>query len=70
MSEASEIRALGFRFDRNRIMNDSENVFDVISAIQQGDFDVVSQAIDQGHVTATAHDKAGSVDFLLSYCLH
>ena len=51
-------------------MNDSENVFDVISAIQQGDFDVVSQAIDQGHVTATAHDKAGSVDFLLSYCLH
>lgn len=45
-------------------MNDSESVFDVISAIQQGDVEVVRQAIDQGHVTASAHDKAGNVEHL------
>ena len=50
--------------DRNGIMNDSESVFDVISAIQQGDVEVVRQAIDQGHVTASAHDKAGNVEYL------
>ena len=69
VSESSEIRVIGLRLDRNRIMNDSENIFDVISAIQQGDYEVVSQAIDQGHVTATAHDKAGSDGHQLSYPL-
>ena len=70
VSESSEIRLLGLRFDINRTMNDSENIFDVISAIQQGDYEVVSQAIDQGHVNATAHDKAGNEGHLLSYPLH
>ena len=45
-------------------MDDIENVTDVISAIQEGDYDVVSQAIDQGHVTATALDQEGSISFL------
>lgn len=42
-------------------MNDPENVFDVISAIQQGDFDVVHQAIELHHITATAQDLEGMV---------
>ena len=42
-------------------MNDLENVFDVICAIQQGDAEVVQQAFYAGHVTASAHDKAGNV---------
>jgi hypothetical protein len=69
-SESSEIRSLGLILDISRTMNDSENIFDVISAIQQGDYEVVSQAIDQGHVAATAHDKAGSEGHLLSNPFH
>jgi hypothetical protein len=42
-------------------MNDMEDVFDVITAIQEGDIEVVSQAIEQNHVTAAAQDQEGSI---------
>ena len=41
-------------------MDDIENVVDVIAAIREGDYEVVSQAIDQNHVAATALDQEGN----------
>ena len=40
-------------------MNDVEDVIDVISAIQEGDFELVSLAIKEQHVTAAALDQEG-----------
>ena len=45
-------------------MNDIEDVVDVISAIQDGDIEVVIQAIQLNHVTASARDQEGS--FIIS----
>lgn len=45
-------------------MDDIENVIDVITAIREGDYEVVSQAIDQNHVTATAQDQEGKIRLL------
>ena len=42
-------------------MDDIEDVIDVISAIQEGDYEVVSQAIEQNHVSAAARDQEGSI---------
>ena len=42
-------------------MNDIEDVVDVISAIQDGDIEVVIQAIQLNHVTASARDQEGSI---------
>jgi hypothetical protein len=41
-------------------MDDPENVFDIISAIQQGDVDLVRQAVEMNHVTPAARDQGGT----------
>jgi hypothetical protein len=41
-------------------MDDPENVFDIISAIQQGDADLVRQAVEMNHVTPSARDQGGT----------
>ena len=48
-------------------MDDPENVFDIISAIQQGDADLVRQAIEMHHVTPSARDQGGTKRTVVSY---
>jgi hypothetical protein len=45
-------------------MDDIENIVDVISAIEEGDEDVVRKAVELHHVTATAQDQEGAIILL------
>lgn len=48
-------------------MDDPENVFDIISAIQQGEADLVRQAVEMKHVTPSARDQGGTKKTVSSF---